>query len=195
MHAMAGRLALQPAQTGYSAVDVIVLRDGGTAIYDATKSAKSRSIHLRCMTGLLLRTADNRSQRVFPPAIRDPLDPTLALHLRRLLGIDVCVCPWGAPMKLQAVLGGLVAGLAGVAAMTAAEKLEQTITHRPNSYVPAHTLERLLRLPHKPDSQRRGLNWAMHWGQGILLGATRGLMAERGLRGPTARSSSSICGS
>jgi hypothetical protein len=78
----------------------------------------------------------------------------------------------------------LVAGLAGVAAMTAAEKLEQAITRRPNSYVPARTLERLLRLPRKPDSQRRGLNWAMHWGQGILLGATRGLMAERGLRGP-----------
>jgi hypothetical protein len=50
--------------------------------------------------------------------------------------------------------------------------------------VPAHTLERLLRLPHKPDAERRGLNWAMPWGQGILLGATRGLMAERGLRGP-----------
>jgi len=82
------------------------------------------------------------------------------------------------------VWGGLVAGLAGVAAMTAAEKLEQAITHRPNSFVPAHTLERLLRLPHKPDSQRRNLNWAMHWGQGILLGATRGLMPQRGLRGP-----------
>jgi len=87
-------------------------------------------------------------------------------------------------MRQQAVLGGLVAGLAGVAAMTAAEKLEQVITRRPNSYVPAHTLERLLRLPHKPDAERRGLNWVMHWGQGILLGATRGLMAERGLRGP-----------
>src|ERR671913_1555215 len=87
-------------------------------------------------------------------------------------------------MRQQAVWGGLVAGLAGVAAMTAAEKLEQAITRRPNSYVPAHTLERLLRLPHKPDAERRGLNWAMHWGQGILLGATRGLMAERGLRGP-----------
>ena len=87
-------------------------------------------------------------------------------------------------MRQQAVVGGLVAGLAGVAAMTAAEKLEQAITRRPNSYVPAHTLERLLRLPHKPDAERRGLNWAMHWGQGILLGATRGLMAERGLRGP-----------
>jgi hypothetical protein len=87
-------------------------------------------------------------------------------------------------MRQQAILGGLVAGLTGVAAMTAAEKLEQVITHRPNSYVPAHTLERLLRLPHQPDSQSRSLNWAMHWGQGILLGTTRGLMAERGLRGP-----------
>src|SRR5215203_1932792 len=87
-------------------------------------------------------------------------------------------------MRQQAVLGGLVAGLAGVAAMTAVEKLEQMVTRRPNSYVPAHTLERLLRLSSKPDAERRGLNWAMHWGQGILLGATRGLMAERGLRGP-----------
>jgi hypothetical protein len=87
-------------------------------------------------------------------------------------------------MRRQAVLGGLVAGLAGVAAMTAAEKLEQAFTRRPNSYVPARTLERLLRLPHKPDAERRGLNCAMHWDQGILLGATRGLMAERGLRGP-----------
>ena len=57
-------------------------------------------------------------------------------------------------------------------------------TGRPNSYVPAHTLERLLGLDHKPDDERLGLNWTMHWGQGILLGAVRGLMARRGLRGP-----------
>jgi hypothetical protein len=82
------------------------------------------------------------------------------------------------------VLRGLAAGLVGVAAMTVAEKLEQAVTHRPNSFVPAHTLERLLRLPHKPDTQRLGLNWAMHWGQGIVLGAVRGLMAARGIRGP-----------
>ncbi len=79
---------------------------------------------------------------------------------------------------------GLLAGAAGVAAMTLAEKLEQRFTRRPNSYVPAHTLERLLGLRHKPDAERLWLNWAMHWGQGILLGALRGLMAERGLRGP-----------
>ena len=87
-------------------------------------------------------------------------------------------------MTGSAAARGLVAGLIGVTAMTAAEKVEQVFTHRPNSFVPAHTLERLLRLPHKPDDERLWLNWTMHWGQGILLGAVRGLMAERGLRGP-----------
>ncbi|MDP9371247.1 MAG: hypothetical protein M3Q65_02065 [Chloroflexota bacterium] len=83
-----------------------------------------------------------------------------------------------------AALRGLVAGAAGVAAMTAAEKVEQLFTRRPNSFVPGHTLERLLGLPPKPDAERLWLNWAMHWGQGTALGAVRGLMAARGLRGP-----------
>ena len=87
-------------------------------------------------------------------------------------------------MLKHAAIRGLVAGVAGVAAMTAAEKVEQLFTHRPNSYVPAHTLERLLQLTHKSDEAQLELNWAMHWGQGIVLGAVRGLMAERGLRGP-----------
>lgn len=87
-------------------------------------------------------------------------------------------------MTSGAVVRGLVAGLAGTAAMTAAEKLEQMLTHRPNSFVPAHTLERLLRLPRRPDEERLWMNWVMHWGQGVLLGAVRGMMAERGLRGP-----------
>ncbi len=87
-------------------------------------------------------------------------------------------------MAVGAAMRGLVAGVVGVAAMTAAEKVEQRLTGRPDSYVPAHTLERLLRAPAKPDSERLWLNWAMHWGQGILLGALCGLMAERGVRGP-----------
>ncbi|GAB3528428.1 hypothetical protein GCM10027443_06320 [Pontibacter brevis] len=87
-------------------------------------------------------------------------------------------------MTAKAVLYGMLAGAAGVAAMTLAEKLEQQLTKRPDSYVPAHTLERLLGRPHKPDSERLGFNWAMHWGQGILMGAVRGLMAENGFRGP-----------
>ena len=87
-------------------------------------------------------------------------------------------------MKGNALVLGLVAGAAGVAAMTLAEKIEQLFTRRPDSYVPAHTLERLLGLPHKPDEERLALNWTMHWGQGILLGMVRGLMAQNGLRGP-----------
>jgi hypothetical protein len=82
------------------------------------------------------------------------------------------------------LLYGLAAGAAGVAAMTIAEKLEQAVTRRPNSFVPAHTLEHLLRQPYKPDHERLGMNWAMHWGQGIALGAVRALMAQRGFRGP-----------
>lgn len=79
---------------------------------------------------------------------------------------------------------GALAGATGVAAMTAGEKLEQALTNRPNSYVPAHTLERLLGLPARPDSERLGLNWTMHWGQGVLLGMLRALMARGGMRGP-----------
>ena len=85
---------------------------------------------------------------------------------------------------LGASARGLLAGVVGVAAMTAAEKVEQVVTGRPSSFVPARVLERLLGLERKADRDRVWLNWAMHWGQGIILGALRGLMAERGLRGP-----------
>jgi hypothetical protein len=81
---------------------------------------------------------------------------------------------------------GMVAGAAGVAVMTAVEKLEQAVTKRPDSYMPAHTLERVLRLRPKRDRRRKGLNVGMHVGQAIILGAWRGLMAEGGLRGPRA---------
>ena len=78
---------------------------------------------------------------------------------------------------------GMLAGAGGVLAMTLGEKLEQAITKRPNSYMPAHTLERVLRLRRKPDDRRDALNVAMHAGQAIVLGAWRGIMAEAGLRG------------
>ena len=86
----------------------------------------------------------------------------------------------------ELVARGLLAGAVGVAAMTLAEKIEQAVTGRPNSYVPAHTLERLLGLERRGERDRDRLlmNWAMHWGQGIVLGAVRALMAERGVRGP-----------
>ena len=70
--------------------------------------------------------------------------------------------------------------------MTATEKLEQAVTHRPNSYVPGRTLKTLLG-GHAADLDRPLLwNHAMHWGTGALLGALRGIWAAVGLRGPQA---------
>ena len=68
--------------------------------------------------------------------------------------------------------------------MTLGEKLEQSLTDRPNSYVPAETLGHLAGRTPRSSSGKLGMNWTMHWGQGILLGLVRGLMAEGGLRGP-----------
>jgi hypothetical protein len=87
-------------------------------------------------------------------------------------------------MRMRSVIfRGLIAGAAGVAAMTVAEKVEQVFTHRPNSYVPAHTLARLIHL-REPDTDRRWLNWLMHWGQGGLLGIVRAWLGDRGIDGP-----------
>jgi hypothetical protein len=43
-------------------------------------------------------------------------------------------------MTTNVAVRGLAAGLVGVAAMTAAEKLEQAFTRRPNSFMPVHSL-------------------------------------------------------
>jgi hypothetical protein len=84
-----------------------------------------------------------------------------------------------------AALKGSLAGLGGALIMTAGEKLEQRFTRRPDSYVPAHTLARLLRLG-SPDDDRWARNMAMHYGTGAAAGAIRGLMSAANLRGPFA---------
>jgi hypothetical protein len=80
---------------------------------------------------------------------------------------------------------GMAAGLAGAAVMTGAEKVEQALTRRPNSYVPARTLAHLLGLA-RPDEDRLRRNWLMHYGTGATVGALRGLMARANVRGPAA---------
>ncbi len=70
--------------------------------------------------------------------------------------------------------------------MTASQKIEQVITNRPSSYVPGHTLERLLGFPPRPDSEIFHLNMAMHYGQGMVAGGIRAVMSFYGIRGPFA---------
>ncbi|MCZ2821641.1 hypothetical protein O2V63_14950 [Modestobacter sp. VKM Ac-2977] len=87
-------------------------------------------------------------------------------------------------MWARAAVRGAVAGLAGVAVMTAGEKLEQQVTGRPDSYVPARTLTALATGRRLPGSARPPVrNHLMHWGTGAAVGALRGVWAAAGLRG------------
>jgi hypothetical protein len=79
---------------------------------------------------------------------------------------------------------GLAAGSAGAVVMTLAEKAEQRLTGRPDSYVPARALQRLTGSAERPGRQPLPLNWAMHFGQAAVLGVLRSAMAHAGLRGP-----------
>ncbi|MEU1895694.1 hypothetical protein [Streptomyces pristinaespiralis] len=89
-------------------------------------------------------------------------------------------------MIKRALWQGLIAGTAGGAVMTLGEKLEQAITERPDSHVPARVLQRLTGMPEHPGNQPLPVNWAMHFGQAALLGVLRSIMAQAGLRGPVA---------
>ncbi len=81
---------------------------------------------------------------------------------------------------------GALAGLAGVAVMTAGEKAEQAVTSRPDSFVPARALRALF--GRRPGDSERPPAWnlAMHYGTGAALGALRGIWAAVGLRGARA---------
>ena len=87
---------------------------------------------------------------------------------------------------LRAARPGALAGLAGVVAMTLAEKVEQAVTGRPDSYVPGRTLKTMVAGSVDAGEQPLLWNHAMHWGTGVALGALRGVWAAVGLRGPRA---------
>ncbi|MFK4069832.1 hypothetical protein [Streptomyces sp. NPDC029674] len=89
-------------------------------------------------------------------------------------------------MIKRALWQGLVAGAAGGVVMTLGEKMEQALTGRPDSHVPARTLQRLTGMPERPGRQPLPVNWAMHFGQAAVLGVLRSVMAQSGLRGPAA---------
>ncbi|HET6258749.1 MAG TPA: hypothetical protein VFE39_08870 [Pseudonocardia sp.] len=89
-------------------------------------------------------------------------------------------------MLKRALWQGLVSGAAGAVVMTLGEKVEQRLTGRPDSHMPARVLERLAGAAEQPRRQPLPVNWAMHFGQGALIGVLRSVMANVGLRGPAA---------
>jgi hypothetical protein len=73
----------------------------------------------------------------------------------------------------------MLAGVAGVAALTLAEKAEQAVTGRAAAARTGRALGGLT----GSSPGRLALVQAVHWSQGSLLGAVRGLLAYAGPRG------------
>lgn len=96
------------------------------------------------------------------------------------------------PALARAALRGAAAGLVGTAAMTVGELLEQRITHRPDSHIPARTLRILAGRPTDNASQYPLWNHAMHWLTGATLGALRGVWSATGIRGASATAAHTV---
>src|SRR4051812_40305287 len=134
--------------------------------------------HERCIqlgkgSHTALTVPSNRAHAVDPAAGSahqvTAAQPTLPKSGRDILG--------------SAALRGALAGAVGAAAMTAAEKLEQLIDGRPDSYVPARTL--LAVFGRRPPVEDRPVAWnhVMQWGTGMVVGALRGVWSAVGIRG------------
>ena len=106
-------------------------------------------------------------------------------------------------MKLVSTLAsnigkGLVAGLAGTAAMTVSSSLEARIRHRAASSAPARATAKVLGIKEfEDDIAAARFNDLSHWGYGTMWGVARGLLASTGLspRAATAAHGAAVWGS
>jgi hypothetical protein len=92
----------------------------------------------------------------------------------------------------RAAARGAAAGTIGVLAMTLAEKAEQAITRRPDSYVPARALRTIVRGGASDAAQPPAWNHTMHWMTGMLLGSLRGVWSATGIRGVEASATHTV---
>lgn len=89
--------------------------------------------------------------------------------------------------RLAAAIGtGLVAGVAGTAAMTASSTAEAKLRRRGSSNAPADAASKVLGVSPIDDRGERRFNNLVHWGYGTGWGGVRGLITGLGLTGPTA---------
>ncbi|WP_347157010.1 hypothetical protein [Pontibacter chitinilyticus] len=78
---------------------------------------------------------------------------------------------------------GIVAGLAGTAAMTIAQLIEMRITGRKGSDTPYKAASKVLGFEAKSDADKEKLSNLIHWTYGASWGIPRGLLAEFGANG------------
>jgi hypothetical protein len=93
---------------------------------------------------------------------------------------------------------GLVAGLAGTAAMTVSSSLEARIRHRAASSAPARATAKVLGIKEfEDDIAAARFNDLSHWGYGTIWGVVRGLLGATGLspKAATATHGAAVWGS
>jgi hypothetical protein len=78
---------------------------------------------------------------------------------------------------------GLLAGLAGTAAMTISTTIEMKLRRRPPSRAPAEAAKKLLRLRARSEKAERRLANLVHWSYGTFWGVARAAVGAAGLRG------------
>ncbi len=81
---------------------------------------------------------------------------------------------------------GLMAGLAGTAAITVAQAVEMSLTGREASTTPADAVEKVLGIRAIDDEHKAQLAQLVHWGYGTAWGLFRSLLDLVGVRGPGA---------
>lgn len=81
------------------------------------------------------------------------------------------------PGSVEVLLKSLAAGVAGTAAMTLSEKIEQSQTNRADSMVTVEVGAKVAKPPLKTGAQAQTLGQAVHWMHGVTWGAVRGLLA------------------
>ncbi len=79
---------------------------------------------------------------------------------------------------------GVVAGIAGTAAMTASSMVERRLRDRGPSTAPAQAVEQVLEIKPVSDDAEARLGNLTHWGYGVAWGVARGALAASGLREP-----------
>ena len=78
---------------------------------------------------------------------------------------------------------GLLAGLAGTAAITLSQTVEMKLTGREPSNVPADAVAKALDIAPTDESKKPQLSQKVHWTYGIGHGITRGMLSVAGLKG------------
>jgi hypothetical protein len=78
---------------------------------------------------------------------------------------------------------GLLAGLAGTAAITISQMIEMKLTKRPPSNVPAEAVSKVLDVKSTDDSKKEKVSQEVHWVYGTSWGIVRGLISLSGLKG------------